>query len=134
MLDSSILWGASPAGISVKLPTREGRLNQGQAIDTLETISGLVLARVGSVGDIPTPLLSLASKVVETGAAALIEISDFPEQSTDTNSLGQILWKQYNSLLEALVAGVEALGGEPDVMKSPLYNFPPPAMYGDKLF
>lgn len=128
--DTSVLWGASISGVDDKLPTREGVIDQGRALDALETVSGLVLARVGAVGDVPAALANLAAKVVETGAAAIIEKSDFPEQSTDAKSLGNLLWSTYLELLEALVAGVEALGGEPNIQMQPMFAFPPPGMWG----
>lgn len=130
MDDAIVLWGASTDGILKKLPTREGRLDDGQAYDKLETISSLVLGRVGAVGSIPPQLEDLAAKVVEYGAAALLEITDFPEQSTDVNSTGQVLWRTYMQLLDALVKAVEAVGGSPDVMERPAYNFPPPSFIG----
>lgn len=126
--DSSVLWGASISGISDKLPTREGVIDQGRCLDALETATGLVVARVGSATAVPTILQNLAAKVVETGAAALIETGDFPEQSTDKTSLGATLWAMYGQLLDALQAGVEAVGGEPAVSNRPLYVFPPPLM------
>lgn len=134
MDDSSILWGANTGGILAKLPTREGQLDIGQARDALETYSGLVLARVGSVGDIPPALTNLAARVIETGAAAMIEISDFPEQSTDANSLGQVLLRRYEVMVDALVAGVEALGGEPDIMQAPAVSFPAPRFPDRRVF
>jgi hypothetical protein len=126
--DTSVLWGASITGIDNKLPTREGVIDQGRALDALETVSGLVLARVGSVSSLPPLLQNLGAKVVETGAAAMIESGDFPEQSTDSGSLASRLWAMYEQLLEALVSGVEALGGDPAVSLRPAFNFPPPSL------
>lgn len=126
--DTSVLWGASIAGINNKLPTREGNIDQGRALDALETVSGLVLARVGSTTALPAGLQNLGAKVIETGAAAMIETGDFPEQSTSDTSLGARLEAKYEQLLEALVAGVEALGGDPAVSLRPAFNFPPPMM------
>jgi hypothetical protein len=126
--DTSVLWGASITGILNKLPTREGAVDQGRALDALETISGLVLARVGSTTALPAGLENLGAKVIETGAAAMVEQGDFPEQSTDKGSLAQVLWGQYGQLLDALQAGVEALGGDPAVSLRPAYVFPPPLM------
>ena len=126
--DVSVLWGASITGISDKLPTREGVIDQGRCMDALETASGLVVARVGSSTAVPAALVNLAAKVVETGAAALIETGDFPEQSTDKTSLGATLWATFETLLTALQLGVEAAGGEPAVSLRPRYVFPPPLM------
>lgn len=127
--DTSVLWGASISGILNKLPTREGVIDQGRGLDALETVSGLVLARVGSTTALPAGLQNLGAKVIETGAAAMIETGDFPEQSTDAASLGARLWAMYEQLLEALVAGVEALGGDPAISLRPAWNFPPPDMW-----
>jgi hypothetical protein len=124
--DSSILWGASPDGILTKLPTREGHIDYGRMVDSLEMVSGLVLGIVGSDTAIPAPLLNLASKVIETGAAAAIEQEDFPEQSTNAASLGRVLWDRYAQLLKSLRDAVEALGDEPNIMQTPAFNFPPP--------
>lgn len=132
--DTSVLWGASVSGVSDKLPTREGVIDQGRCLDALETVSGLVLARVGSSTAIPAGLTNLAAKVIETGAASMIEAGDFPEQSTDKASRAQMLWGQYLQLLESLVSGIEALGGEPAVSLRPVYVFPPPGMYGYQRF
>lgn len=126
--DTSVLWRASITGIANKLPTRQGLIDQGRALDALETVSGLVLARVGSTTALPVGLQNLGAKVIETGAAAMIETGDFPEQSTDTASLGARLWALYDQLLEALVAGVEALGGDAAVSMRPAFVFPPPSM------
>ena len=130
--DTAVLWGASIAGVTNKLPTyiAGGQIDQGMALDALETASGLVLARVGAVGQVPEVLANLAAKVVETGAAAMIEKSSFPEQSTDAKSLGSVLWSTYEQLLEALVAGVEAVGGDPNVAMQPVFSMPPPGMWG----
>jgi hypothetical protein len=125
---TGVLWGASVGGVSNKLPTREGNLNTGQVTDNLETVSGLVLAKVGDVSAVPDALVELAGKVVEFGAAALTEMQDFPEQSTRDSSPAASLWAQYELLAGELQAGVEALGGEPDVQQRPAYMFPPPSL------
>ncbi len=103
-------------------------IDQGRCLAALETVTGLVVARVGSTTAVPSELQNLAAKVVETGAAALIEQGDFPEQSTQAGSLAARLWALYDKLLEALVAGVEALGDSPAVSMRPAYNFPPPLL------
>lgn len=130
----AILWGASVQGVSNKLPTRQGQLDQAQVLDNLGTASGLLLALVGDVAAVPTPLMDLAAKVVEYGAAALTEQQDFPESSTAKDSAATMLWSLFTSLSGQLQTGVEALGGEPDVAKRPAYNFPPPMMVPHRVF
>lgn len=129
--DSAVLWGASIAGIYDKLPTRAPySIDAGRCMDALETVSGLVAGRVGSDTAVPAALTNLAAKVIETGAAAIIEQGDFPEQSSEKTSLGMVLWARYESLLQSLAAAVEEMGGEPPVSMRPAFNFPPPSMYG----
>jgi hypothetical protein len=122
------LFGESIAGVENKLPTYDGIVNVDQVNDNLGTAGGIVLSRIGTVGDVPPTLVDLASKVIEYGAAGLTEQQNFPEQSTATNSRGNLLWAQFEDLLERLVAGVEAAGGEPNVETRPAFNFAPPWM------
>jgi len=129
--DANILWGATIDGVSNKLPTRAAagiQLDVGRAVDNLETISGLVVARVGAPDAIPPVLTTLAARVVEYGAAALFEQQDFPEASTSDTSNAAVLWKQYEDLLQQLEDGVEAVGGEPNVQLRPIFTFDPPYM------
>jgi hypothetical protein len=122
------LWQETIEGVSIKLPTREGNINPERAYDNLITAGGLVLSRVGAVGLVPAVLVPLASKVVEYGAAWLTEVQDFPERSTETDSSASVLSVQFQSMLEQLVAGIEAVGGEPNVETRPAYSFDPPWM------
>lgn len=122
----AVLWGASVTGVSNKLPNRNGKLTEPQVVDNLETASGLLLAMVGSEDAVPTVLWEFAARVVETGAAALTEAQDFPEQSTAKTSLASVMWAQFIDWQMQVVKGVEALGGEPAVSERPAYNFAPP--------
>lgn len=122
------LFAESLAGVENKLPTYDSIIDTSQVNDNLGTAGGLVLSRIGTVGDVPAPLTDLASKVIEYGAAALTEQQNFPEQSTMTTSRGNVLWAQFLDLLERLVAGVEAAGGEPNVETRPAFSFAPPWM------
>ncbi len=122
------LFNESQTGVSNKLPTYAGVFDAAQVTDNLETAADLVLARVGSAAAVPTPLWDLGSKVIEYGASALTEQQNFPEQSTAKDSMAQVLWALFTSLLEQLVAGVEALGGTPNVETQPAFNFAPPWM------
>jgi hypothetical protein len=122
------LYSESQSGVSNKLPTYNGVLNVDQVNDNLATAADIVLSRVGTVGDVPPTMVDFASKVIEYGAAALTEQQNFPEQSTSDTSLGQVLWRIFNQLLEQMVAGVEAAGGEPNVETRPAFSFAPPWM------
>src|ERR1039458_690729 len=102
----AILWGASVQGVSNKLPTRNGSLDQTRVLDNLGTASGLVLAKVGDEAAIPPVLVDLASKVVEYGAAALTEQQDFPETATAKDSAATVLWGMFADLAGQLQAGV----------------------------
>lgn len=115
-------------GVSNKLPTRDGNLNQTRVQDNLNTAGGIVVSRVGGVGLVPSLLTELASLVIEWGAAALTELQDFPEQSTEADSAYQSYWRTFTMLTDTLVKGVEALGGEPDVQERPIFTFDPPAL------
>lgn len=128
------LWRESVEGVSNKLPTREGDLDVSQVVDNLCTAAGLVLARVGDVGLVPDVLVDLASKVVEFGAASLTEQQDFPEQSTNKDALGNVLWTTFMSMMQMLVDGVEAVGGEPNVETRPAFTFAPPWMIPYRAF
>lgn len=119
------LWNESLAGVSAKLPTYGGSFPAGQLQDNLDTAGGLVLSRVGTVGDVPAVLVTLASRVVEFGAAALVEQASRPEEQ-GSGSRGTMLWAQFEDLLERLVAGVEAAGGEPNIETRPAFAFAPP--------
>lgn len=123
----AVLWGASVQGVSNKLPTRMGKLVEPQVVDNLETASGMILALVGSEDAVPVPLWEFVARVVETGAAALTEQQDFPEQSTEKTSLASVLWAQFMGWQKNVQAGVEAAGGEPPIQERPAYNFAPPS-------
>lgn len=123
----AVLWGASVQGVSNKLPTRMGKLVEPQVVDNLETASGMLLALVGSEDAVPLALWEFAARVVETGAAALTEQQDFPEESTAKTSLAAVLWAQFMGWQASVQAGVEALGGEPPTQERPAYSFAPPA-------
>lgn len=135
--DSNILWGATIDGISNKLPTRAAAgvpLDAGRAVDNLETAAGRVLAKIGSVDALPAPLVALAGHVIEYGAAAQFELQDFPEESVSNTSSAAVLEAKFVQLLNELVAGVEALGGEPNVQMRPIFTFDPPSMIRYKEF
>lgn len=121
----AVLWGATPDGVSNKLPTREGRLDGAQVVDNLETCSGYLLSIVGSEGAVPAGLVELAARTVEWGAASLTEQQDFPEQSTAKTSTAQVCWAQFEKLAAQVLNGVTAVGGEPPVSERPAFNFGP---------
>jgi hypothetical protein len=83
---------------------------------------------VGSETAVPGPLTEFAARAVEWGAASLTEQQDFPEQSTAKTSAAAVCWAQFLLLANQVVAGVEALGGEPSIAERPAFTMAPPTM------
>ena len=77
------------------LPTAE------QADELIGIAQAVVLAKVGS--DVPESLVAAAAKAILFKAAALVEVTYYPEQANDDNSAYELYQAQYAELVAALV-------------------------------
>lgn len=84
------------------------RPNQLQVVDTIRLALRDVSMRVGVT--VPTDLVAEARGVVALRAAALIELSYFPEQSADTLTAYQSLRLSYEEAIGKLVSAVQLRG------------------------
>lgn len=81
-----------------------------QAADLIGVAAMLVLAKLGS--DLPDALSPAASKAILFKAAALVEVTYYPEQASADNSAYELYQAQFEELRDALVSGID--GNQPN--------------------
>lgn len=91
----------------------ETRPDAAQAADLIDVASALVIAKLGAT--VPDALSGAASKAVLFKAAALVEVTYYPEQANDDNSAYALYQAQYEELRDALVSALE--GNTPNTSK-----------------
>lgn len=81
-----------------------------QAESTIDIAQALVLARLGDT--VPDNLVSAAEKAILFKAAALVEVTYYPEQANDDSSAYSLYQAQFEELRDALIAAID--GNQPN--------------------
>lgn len=96
----------APEGVHAHIPQRPLFTASSRPSDSEVAVLAMSTTRavIGAVGgSLPDPLLAFAVTVVETGTAAKVEQSYFPEQQGGGSAPAALLWDEYNRMLSSLI-------------------------------
>lgn len=125
-------WAPTTADVKALLPRRLGGVADFSAstIPTATQVTGYiegVVAEIGTLGQLPVEHEDLAKEVVRYGAAAVVELLYWPEQSRKPDSVYEELEEEFERLKALLMRVIPGdVAGEGDVPGPPRYAFPEP--------